>query len=506
MVLIERITGLFGQNAELLKDVETFRHGEWQFRLSPWTVPSATLLGQALNNISGADSIRLTASIDGGGPISLSSRAEAEVSEYIRELATYHGIEEGRNSLEITLTIGKTIENSCLSLYSLSTFERELQRLNAKQSFAMFEPVCSSDETHCVQLHENSEQFATDFLTFSREACSPTKVILRNALAGARNDACHFEVHSLRIVPEDFHLEARSHFQGLNEVFDRLCLIATLGYLCDVSTVLETGRFVFKLNGYRAITGEIQTQNISTGLLDELYKVYHWAYSGGSLPDKLGLARNIISLHWKGDVTNAPDAGIYESVLSAHAIYLKENVDRYISLKKSLCDYLGELSQKSAKLAESIGDKLENNFMAFVGFFISTILLKAVTEKNLEGLFPKPLQLIAWGLITASFVHGVVSLCFSMRERTRFIQDFNLLRKRYDDLLHKSDLDRVLGQDSGYRETIAHLDFKLWLFFAGWLVMLLVCAGVVIGLRQTMLPSQGPFPSTNNLPPSSLLK
>lgn len=268
--------------------------------------------------------------------------------------------------------------------------------------------------------------------------------------------------------------------------------------MCDVSTLSEDGRFTFKLNGYRAITGEIENERVSPELLNELFKIYIWAYAEGSLPDKLGLARNIISLHWKGEVTTAPDPGAYESVLSAHTIYLKENVDRYINLKNSLCDYLAAFSQKSANLAESIGDKLEKNFIAFVGFFISTILLKAVTEKDLGGLFPKPLQIIAWGLIAVSFIHGVISLWFSVRERRRFTQDFNLLYTRYGDLLDASDLKRVLGEDKGYKEALGHLDFKLKLFFVGWLATLLICSGVVIVLSRTMAADHTSSAATTN--------
>jgi hypothetical protein len=496
MVPIHQIAALFGTNAKATKGKENFCSGEWTFTVSPWHLPSVADLSQFFRNLLSSDKFRLTASIDGGGGFVLTSASEMETTSFVKDLSVYHSLEDGKNTLELELSIIKGGDKSCTSLYSLKHFEFALRSLSVKQCFASFDPVCRNDEGWCILLNEITQPFSTGLLTFANEARSPAK-INRKARLGLRNEVCHCQGFSNLVVPEDFHLQVRSGLEGLDNVFDRLCLITTLAYLCDVSTLCDDGRFTFKINGYRAIIGEIENHKVSAELLNDFFKIYEWAYGQGSLPDKLGLARNIISLHWKGDVKTAPDAGVYESVLSAHTIYLKQNVDRYISVKNSLSDYLAEFSQRSAKLAESIGDKLERNFIAFVGFFISTILLKAVTEKNLLGLFPKPLQIIAWGLIAVSFTHGVISVWFSIRERRRFTQDFNLLHARYGDLLDASDLKQVLGEDKGYRETLGHLDFKLKLYFAGWLATLLICSGVVIWLSRALAVTQTGSAATN---------
>jgi hypothetical protein len=489
MVLIEQIARSFGARPRLIRGEETFREAEWQFALSPWQKPQMAVLRDSLVKIPARDTVRVSATLDGGNAILLPASAETDVLEFIEELTTYHDLEGGQNTVEITVQISKCIERNEVSLYSFMHLEGSLSRLNAKQLFAAFEPLCA-DQTHrCAILQPDVAEFETETIVFCREP-RPAIPTNRAKLISVRKDSCHFEGSQRDVLPEDFRFKRPSSSTRFNELCDRLCLCATLAFLSDVSSLADDGTFTFKVNGYRAVTGEFGTQKVSAALVAELFKIHQWAYSEGNTADKLGLARNIISLHWKGDAAVDPDEGIYESILSGYAIYLKEHVDQYISLKKSLCDYLSEFSQKSAKLAESVGEKLEKNLVGFVGFFISTILLKAVTAADLGGLFPKPLQIIAWGLIAASFVHGVLSLWFAIRERKRIIGDFNLLRLRYSDLLHKSDLDRALGEDKGLRETTSHLDFKLRLFFSGWIAILLICSGVVIALSRTMVSDQ----------------
>jgi hypothetical protein len=504
MLFIEQIVALFGATPLILKGEETFRDFAWLVTVSPWRLPTTAALREALSRIPSRDGVQFTARIDNGTGIPLNSMAELQTQEFLQNLTTYYTLEHGQNTLEIDLRITKHIENDSLSLYSLSYFVTSVQKLNAKQLFATFEPVCSGTKRCYILLPQIIDGFETETLIFTHASLPTSPAIKRDELILARKDVCHFEGSQRRFLPEDFRLKLRSSSNILNDLFDRLCLIATLAFLSDVSSLTDEGIFAFKLNGYRAIIGEVNSQIVSTALLDELFKVYRWAYLDGSTSDKLGLARNIISLHCKGDVTIAPDPGIYESILSGYALYLKEHVDEYISLKKSLCDYLSEFSQKSAALADSVGEKLERNFVAFVGFFISTILLKLVTEKDLIGWFPKPLQIIAWGLIAASLLHGVVSFWFSIRERKRVVEDFNLLRIRYSDLLHKSDLDRVLNEDQGFRKTIGHLNFKLRLLFICWLGMLIICSVVVVSLSRTLPATQG-VPSTINSPAQLLI-
>lgn len=498
MVLLEQIARSFGDNPVLNHGAETFRDGDWTFTVTPWRLPTIAGLVDALAKIPERDSLRISVSAEGASPVNLSSRATLDVTAFLSTLKPYHESDGALEKLDVKLNVSKHVESDELSVYNLELLERSLDKLNNSQLLAVFDQVCSHESSRTLRLLSQKDELATETLTFAPSSRVQTATN-RTELNLVRRDVCHFEGDSRPFIPEDFHLKKRPSSSGtLTAILDRLSLITTLAYLSDVSSLSADGRFTYKLNGYKAITGGITNGAVSSELREEFFKIYAWAYSGGSAADKLGIARNIISLHWSGAANEAPDAGIYQSVISAHDVYLKKRVDQYLSLKKSLCDYLGELSQKSAKLAETFGDKMEKNFLGFVGFFVSTILLKAATEKNFPGFLPEHLQTIAWGLLGISIVHLFLSISFSRRERERVVEDFGLLKTRYADFLNKADLDKVLNEDDGLNRTLAHLDFKLRLFVAGWVLMLVICS--ILTLKLSIEPQKITKPLTKEAP------
>ncbi len=489
MVRIDRFARLFGE-ASLRKAAETLRDGVWQFTVSPWRPPVAETLRVALSGLSQGDKAFISVSVDGASSTNLDHHAKDGINLFIDTLSSYHALDSGNSSIDLELRIAKQLQIGQFCLYSLTHFEQTIARLSIKETLATFDIVCSGNHRSTILLLDGTPAFATDVLQFVSTTSSRSS-FTRDAAVTARRDACHFDGHQGSFLPDDFHLITRARSELLNQILDRLCLMTTLASICDISSLNADDTFSFQLRGYKAVTGTISREIVCKHLLEELYKIYQWAYGSGNLADKLGIARNIISLHWSGNVTERPDFGMFDSILSGFDIYLKERVDQYISLKKSLCDYLSDTSQKSARLAESISDKLEKNFSGFAVFFISTVLLKAVTEKGFPGVLPEHLRKIAWALVGVSSVHAIASLFFALRERIRIVEDFGLLRLRFSDLLHKSDLDRVLNSDQGLKRTLAHLNFKLILFFSAWITMLLICCWLIIGLSgdNSRLPS-----------------
>lgn len=484
MLLSHQIARLFGADI-VCKSDETFRYAHWSFEGVSFKMPKAEDLQTALAGVSPRDTSTLNVSVDGCVPIVIKGSDTTEVTSFLENLGGYYRGDPNDSHVSVEIEFSKALVGDTLSIYDFSSLTKTIGGLNSKNLLAAFEFVLSSAailfEVKCPDV----VGFSTETLTVKKKR-ETTLPVNRLRLTDARNEYCHVQGIQKGFYPGDFRVLEPSSSEIFNQVLNRLCLIVSLAYLADLSSIENSGEFRFKINGYRVVSGVVASEEVSEALVAEIYKIFQWAYSNGGTADKLGLARNIISLHWKGESVVAPDDGLFDSILSGYDIYLKEHVDRYIKLKKSLCDYLSDFSQKSSKLAESIGDKLEKSFVAFVGFFISTILLKVVTAKDLGGLFPKPLQVIAWGLIAGSFVHALISLLFSINERKRVIEDFGLLRLRYSDLLSKADLDRTFNGDAGITRVTGHLDYKLKLLFGGWFLMLIVCGCVVWKLGREM--------------------
>jgi len=65
-----------------------------------------------------------------------------------------------------------------------------------------------------------------------------------------------------------------------------------------------------------------------------LREIFDWVYTDGNYTDKIGLARNLISIHLKNDNLLTLDEGTIHSLESGYDIYLKDNVKQYIEIKK----------------------------------------------------------------------------------------------------------------------------------------------------------------------------
>lgn len=491
---IHQFAALFGNEHQPTHCAEAFVSGVWVFSFSNWSIPAAESLSNGFGLFPQRDVVRLKAKVGQSSPLALNSAQLEDAKEFVSSLETYKSTDDAPNSLELTFEIEKHISEEVISIFSLPAFATTQQAKTLLQLHATFSVVCRSEKHFFIQLLDGSQAFET--ISLRLNTSKPIdRDLRRDELLAKRKDLCHFDGCIIPFLPEDYRLIKQSDQASLNEVFDRLCLMAILAFVADVSSLTDDGKFTFKLNGYRSVTGEITRAKISTKLVDEFFKIYQWVYADDHAADKLGLARNIISLHWKGTVSEPFEDGVYQSILSGYDVYLKKHVDQYIALKNKLSDYLSDFSQKSAKLADSVIEKLEKSFLAFAGFFISTILIKTVTDKTFPEYLPKPLQIIAWGLIGFSLLHGIVSLIFSLRDRTCFIEDFGLLRNRYADLLSKPDLDRILNCDEGVKKITGHLDFKLRLFYSGWLASLFLCSALVWQLSKQPNDS-----SKNSLP------
>jgi hypothetical protein len=212
-------------------------------------------------------------------------------------------------------------------------------------------------------------------------------------------------------------------------------------------------------------------------------------YSGGEVSDKVGLARNVMSLHWHGAIDDMAEAGVFTSLRSSYEIYLKQNVERYISIKNKLNEYLAEFAVKAAKLAEGLTDKFEKNVTAFVSFFITSILAKILTDKSFYGMFNRPVAIIGVLIVGGSALHLILTIYLFNKDRKWLADEWGRLQGRYADLLDAADLQRIFDKTKGYEQINTHLNFKRKLFLCVWSGLLIVALSVVLYFADWSKPS-----------------
>ncbi|MEK8162700.1 hypothetical protein [Morganella morganii] len=173
----------------------------------------------------------------------------------------------------------------------------------------------------------------------------------------------------------------------LKKIFDRLLVVFSLVYLSDYSDLnLNKNEIIYKFKGYRLINGAIDISNIENNSEYVIFDIYSWVYTDGNFIDKLGLARNIISLYIKGNDIMTLPINALKSVESGYDIYLKENVKQYIEIKNKISEFLISQSDKASEITKSMFSSLKSSLWSIVTFFVSVVLIRMVSSQSYTGI------------------------------------------------------------------------------------------------------------------------
>ena len=158
---------------------------------------------------------------------------------------------------------------------------------------------------------------------------SNTLSIARDSIISKRNKSCHFINDSqYKFNPDDFFLSpSGSCLSDIKNTFDSLLTTFLIVYLADTSEIsVESDSndlyIDYKIKGYRLISEVIAIKDKSYNSTSELFDIYKWVYNSGNFIDKIGLARNIISIHMVDKSMTSINHGTLKSIESGYDIYL----------------------------------------------------------------------------------------------------------------------------------------------------------------------------------------
>ena len=500
MTIPNSIASLFcAQGGSLIESAETFNDARWVFRIAQWRLPEVNSLVSVVGQIPTRDRLAISVSFDGVS-LPLPGLDQSEIEDFIAECATYFKSTESNSSILIELRIHKVIVDATASLYSAKTLIETAQTRTLAETYELFAPLLINDRTTKIQLFDCSEPFSTKTLDFYNGYVPLARPYSRGLLTSRRMEFCHCENLPVLCTPDDFTIEGESSGTALAEILNPLSVITSIIYIADISSFLgeaDDARLAFRLNGYKVISGSIARAGHYNHAVHELWHIYDWIYSGGSISDKLGLARNIISLHWIESVNSLVESGAFASIRSGYEIYLKSNVRQYIDVMNRLSEFLSEYSQKASRLADGLCDKMEKNIAAFVGFFITTVIAKLVTDKNFTGILTLPLACLGLTIIGFSLIHLLVSVVILNKDQQKLGDDRSALKRRYSDVLDRGDLDRIFDASHGWNSTNNYLLFKKRIYISLW-SFALICFFILVLAFTSWRPASSLGTSPNN--------
>ena len=369
---------------ESLSLIESENNYEYSLEVSyeKINLPGTQRLESVFSSLPERDRLKILVFIDGQDEIQFEKNTIPASSE---ELENKLSLKDDDDKIKVVVKITKSKEHGLVSLYSIESI---LEFWSSDGVISAFERYCSfSEGINRVQTFFGISNFRVGEILFSNDTNGNPSGLENNRkleLINKRNDVAHFSSNPVvQFVPDDF------EFHGSNEnielFFRKLVLISSLTFICDVSRFDKEKREVtFRLNGYRLYANTFpDTLNFNNSMSDEFYEIYLWIYADGNIIDKIGIARNIISLHIRNDGNLLSlERGTINSIESGFQIYLKENVHQYIEVKNKLSEFIQSASEKANSISASFGTAYKTTIFSLYSFFASTFLLQILDDNN----------------------------------------------------------------------------------------------------------------------------
>lgn len=376
--------------------------------------------------------------------------------------------------INIVLTINKVFQDSKCTIYDLETFTCSLNKLNTFEFISSYSKLFELSNNINFEVFNQINSFYSKTISFYSLNSNHENDAFenRNEIIENFKSICHFsQSDKLRLIPNDFYLnKVDESLVKLNEIFKKYSTILSIIYLFDI-TNLNENKFEYKINGYKSIKGIIELNQIDFNKIEEYFEIYKWVYNGGNLNDKIGLARNIISLHFlkKGELEIQGNP--FQAIQSSYKVYEKQNIKQYIEIRNKISDQLIDFNNRANKIIETFASGFQKSSLALISFYISAIAIKVLGKGEFTSIFSVDASILSLSFLLGSLIYFWVSRWELKEQRKRFVSSYNNLKIRYTDLLDKDDINRILNNDKEFNEDVEFIDKKKWIYSIMWIAI-----------------------------------
>ncbi len=486
-----------------VKVSENFKKHSSDYELESVSTERADDFFEWLNSASAVrDNLSFDIKVGAASSVSFSSGGRDSFHESIELLSDELSSKDSDAVIKLSILVIKTIKSldssAEISIYSLTDFSEYLSGLDISVIADFLPAECVNDDVVIFNIMHNSNTCQTQRFLFrsiyplaEEDAIGFSLSVEERNLRVENRDKCgHFaNASTLSYLPEDFLLDSPSSDPNINRVFNGLSAFYLMVFLCDFSVVQDC--LSVRLKGYKLITQDFSLFELQSCDIKELLEIYQWVYSHGSFADKIGLARNLITIHLHDDNLLALDEGTIHSVESGYDIYLKDNVKQYIEIKNKLSEFIQSSSDKANSITQSMFSSMKNSLWGFISFFISVFFLKVISKGTFDGIVSTDILIISYGILVVSMVLLWVSHIETTADKARFQTAYSSLKIRYKDLLNEKDLNRILQDDKVYNEDLAHIDSRKKLYTKTWIGITIIMGVVVTFLWLFNPPTPG---------------
>ncbi len=493
MESLEKIVKLFTADYRITLASEDFTLARIICQTNNVTIPDIARLKDGIENIGIQDSLSIYIKIS-ENEADIFSSTKSNYSEFLQELGTSLSQKEGGELIKITIDINKKKVNEFLSLYSIDLFCAYLGELNLQQTLSIFSSTLTATSNlvfKCFGIADAIETSSISFIPFAEENYTARQIIDR----AERIATIYSSIHSSSsfkplLLPEEFIIITSSQEPTkLATVFSQCAFALLILSLFDLIQI-DDDEISYKLNGYKTIEGKYVSGN-ATDSYAELISIYNWVYNSGNLVDKLGLARNILSLHLEDTNKLTIKGNPYQSILSSYQVYQKQNIKQYIEVRNKISDQLIDFNKRATTIVDTFANGYQKSALTLVTFFSTLIAIRFLTASNLSLTFSLNAFIIACVFLLVSLIYLIILRRETKEQKNRFERSYINMKSRYTDLLTSGDIQKILNNDIEHLDDEKFISDKLKWYTAIWgttlgLIFFATCILFISGAYETI--------------------
>lgn len=433
------------------------------------------------------DSWRLIITIENFEPASIdTSQKEAETFwNTIKDSMEY--VENEKITLKFN--INKSHSDGITNIYGFKGFDDFIGNLKVVQLLNVINNDLKKYKFLKFNLFEYElEEFYSRNIYFGKNRFQNINAMSPESFESKSREFCFFGNHDeYPYSPKHFHLIKRPTIaDNLVNKLDRLSYIFSIINIFDITSIRKDDTLYYKLNGYKTIEGVF---SIDTDCFDDkshltYIKICDWIYSDPSnIVEKLGLARNILSIYLKeGSLQISEDA--YFSIQSGFKTYLQENLNRYIEVRSNISEQLEHINQKANNAIDKYLNDYQKSSITFVSFFLSILVFRVLNTGEFVDAFTKDATILSFLLLAISLLYLLFSLWNLNGEKNRLKIRYKNLKRRFEDLLIKEDIERILQHDREFKEEIDFINKRTKAYTILWIITILMVFIAVLSLSS----------------------
>ena len=426
------------------------------------------------------DRFEITITVDGEA----ASACDDEEDSRARIGGLFDPGSNARAEVGFRVIIRKQVQHNAISVYDMEAFGRYLAQEPLTQ---VLEALAARLDGHlrlsCIGLHKQGGSATLQFVPEDHEG--PAMATLPSA-ARERTIALFKETSfsaSLpgKLIPQDFQLDTPLGQPAVDGFFARASAVLSAVYLCNNAELESDNTLTYRMAGYKVLEEKRIPVAALSGAHEVLSKIASWAYDAGGNTDKVGLARNVLSLHVESLCDLAHQPHVLNAILSNYQIYLKDNVSAYLEVRNRMAELLLESTAKTHALVESLLDSVRNGMLMVFTFVLTVVVVNGLKDTNTRVVFSGEYLwiVVIIAVLCSMWIHhackDVVTRFDSATRSTK-----QLLRDSYRNVLIEDEVDQHTAKT--FADNRAHLTEQVRRYRRLWyLVSVMLVTTFAIG-------------------------